>query len=275
MTANSWRGNLELWFEHHQGATRLTRRRHIGPLAVQRPFYPEADGSAHVYLLHPPGGIAGGDQLAIDCHLAPRARALFTTPGATKFYRSEEKLSEQQVRINVAAGAICEYLPQETIVFAGAYASMKTKVSLAADSIYIGWDFVCLGRPASGERFEVGHFRQRVEVVREDVPIWFERLEISSAEMITDQPFVLAGQPIMGTMIYAGPTLENASERLRETLGDAARHVFSVSQLDQVIVCRYLGNRMSQGKSLFRCAWDILREAGIGKRGVAPRIWAT
>ena len=275
MSANSWRGKLELWFEHHQSKTRLMRRQHIGPLAIQRPFYPEADGSAHVYLLHPPGGIAGGDQLTIECHLAPQARTLLTTPGATKFYRSEENPSEQQVRIDVGAGGICEYLPQETIIFNGAHASMKTIVSLAADSVYIGWDFVSLGRPASGERFRAGNFRQCVEIVREDVPIWFERLNLSSARMITDQPFVLGDRPIMGTMVYAGPAIENASERLLSTLGEAARHVFSVSQLDRVIVCRYLGHRMSEGKSLFRSAWEVLREAGIGKRGVAPRIWAT
>ncbi len=275
MAANSWHGKLELWFEHQQGRTRLMRRQHVGPLAVQRPFYPEADGSAHVYLLHPPGGIVGGDQLAIDCHLAPQARALLTTPGATKFYRSEEHPSEQHVRIDVAAGAICEYLPQETIVFAGANAFVRTRASLLADSVYIGWDFVSLGRPASGERFGTGSFRQSVELVREGTPIWFERIEISGEEMIKDQPFVLAGKSIMGTMVYAGPAIENASERLRDTLGDAARRVFSVSQLDRVIVCRYLGDHVSQAKSLFRCAWDVLREAGIGKRGIAPRIWAT
>ncbi len=275
MAANSWRGKLELWFEHQEGRTRLVRRQHVGPLAVQKPFYPETDGSAHVYILHPPGGIAGGDQLVIDCHVAPQARTLLTTPGATKFYRCEQDPSEQQIRIDVAAGAICEYLPQETIVFAGANASMRTKATLMADSVYIGWDFVSLGRPASGEKFAAGQFRQSVEIVREGVPVWFERIDVSGAEMMKDQPFVLAGQPIMGTMVYAGPAIENASERLRDTLGDAARHVFSVSQLDRVIVCRYLGGQMSQGKALFRCAWDALREAGIGKRGIAPRIWST
>jgi len=251
------------------------RRQHIGPLAIQRPFYPEADGSAHAYLLHPPGGIAGGDQLTIDCHLSSQAKVLLTTPGATKFYRSEENPSEQHIQINVGAGGICEYLPQETIVFDGAHASMKTMVFLAQDSVYIGWDFVSLGRPASGERFRTGHFRQSVKIVREDVPIWFERLNLSSARMITDQPYVLANRPIMGTMVYAGPTIENASERLRDTLGQAAHQVFSVSQLDRIVVCRYLGNRMSEGKTLFRRAWEVLREAGIGKRGIAPRIWAT
>jgi urease accessory protein UreH len=32
------------------------------------------------------------------------------------------------------------------------------RVSLAADSRYIGWDILCLGRAAAGERFEKGRF---------------------------------------------------------------------------------------------------------------------
>ncbi|AKK24909.1 urease accessory protein ureD (plasmid) [Pandoraea oxalativorans] len=273
--ANRWCAKLDLWFENDRSKTRLIRRRHTGPLAIQQPFYPEADGAAHVYLLHPPGGIAGGDRLSIHCHLASTARTLLTTPGAAKFYRSDENLSEQHVHIDVGAGAICEYLPQETIVFSGAHASMKTKVSLAADSIYIGWDLVSLGRPAAGERFHTGNFRQSVEIVREDVPIWFERLNLSGTRMLTAQPFVLAERPIMGTMVYAGPAIENAAERVRGALGEGACAVFSVSQLERIIVCRYLGARMSEGKSLFRRAWEVLRECAMGKRGVAPRIWST
>lgn len=275
MAANDWRGKLELWFEHQEGKTRLMRRQHVGPLAVQRAFYPETDGSAHVYILHPPGGIAGGDQLAIECHLAEQARTVLTTPGATKFYRSEERTSMQQVRIDVAAGAVCEYLPQETIVFAGATASMKTQAVLAADAVYIGWDFVSFGRPAAGERFGAGTFRQSVEIVRDGEPIWFERFCVSGPEAVKDQPFVLAGQPIMGTLVYAGPSIEDAAARVRDTLGEDAQHVFSVSALERVVVCRYLGDHMSQAKSLFRRAWHVLREGGIGKGGVAPRIWAT
>lgn len=275
MAANDWRGTLELWFELQEGKTRLMRRRHVGPLAVQRAFYPESDGSAHVYILHPPGGVAGGDQLAIDCHLAPQARAVITTPGATKFYRSEQRPSEQQVRINVAAGAVCEYLPQETIVFAGATATTKMKAELAADSIYIGWDFVSFGRPAAGERFGAGTFRQSVEIVREGEPIWFERFCATGPDAVKDQPFVLAGQPIMATLVYAGPAIESAAAKIRDTVAADAEHVFSVSQLERVVVCRYLGDQMSHAKSLFRGAWNALREGGVGKAGVAPRIWAT
>lgn len=270
-----WRAELELWFEKSHGKTRLMRRRHLGPLAVQRAFHPEADGSAHVYLLHPPGGVAGGDRLDIACHLAPQARAVLTTPGATKFYRSQHGTSRQNTVIDVGAGAICENLPQETILFAGADASIGTRVTLAADSAYIGWDFVSLGRPAAGERFATGRVRQRVEIFREGDPIWFEQMALSNAVDTLDASFVFAGKPIVGTMVYAGPMVENTVDRIRHMLGAAAQGVFSASQLERVIVCRYLGDRVSEGKALFSQAWNILRESGLGKQAVAPRIWAT
>lgn len=270
-----WNAELELWFAGSHGKTRLVRRRHCGPLAVQRAFHPEADGSAHVYLLHPPGGVAGGDRLDITCHLASQARAVLTTPGATKFYRSERSTSFQQTVIDIGPGAICEYLPQETILFEGADASISTRVMLGEDAVYVGWDLVSFGRPAAGERFGSGRLRQRVEILRCGEPIWFEQMTVPASPDVLDAPFIFAGQPIAGTMVYVGPAIENTVERMRETVGEAARGVFSVSQLERVIVCRYLGQRMSEGKALFLQAWSVLRECGLRKEAVAPRIWAT
>lgn len=256
--------------------TRLMRRRHVGPLVVQRPFHPEADGTAHIYLLHPPGGVAGGDRLEITCHLEPKARAVLTTPGATKFYRSVVGRATQRTVIDVGAGAVCEFLPQETIIFDGADACIETQVTLAdACATYVGWDFVSLGRPAADERLTTGAVQQRVEVSRAGRPIWFERLFLQGDSLLGRAPFAFRGKPIVGTMIYIGPIAENAAERVRGSLGEETRSVFSVSQLDHGIVCRYLGETMSEGKSIFTRVWDVLREAGQGKRAVIPRIWAT
>lgn len=276
MDANCWRAELELWLERRGGKTRLVRRRHVGPLVVQRPFHPEGDGTAHIYLLHPPGGVAEGDMLETTCHLAPGARAVLTTPGATKFYRSAKGSSEQRTVIDVAAGAVCEFLPQEAIIFDGANARIETHVALAAtDATYVGWDFVSLGRPAAGERFASGSVQQRIEVSLEGRPIWFERLSLQGGSPLGRAPFALRGRPIVGSMIYIGPIADDAAERVRDRLGEEAGDVFSISQLDQGIVCRYLGEAMSEGKSLFARAWDVLREAGQGKRAAVPRIWAT
>lgn len=270
-----WHAELELWFEHNREATRLMRRRHVGPLAVQQPFYPENDGSAHVYILHPPGGVAGEDILDISCFLGRSARAVLTTPGATKFYRSERGQSTQTTRIDVGEGGICEYLPQETIVFDGARASISTHISLSGDAIYLGWEIVSLGRPACQERFDMGEVRQRVQISRDGKPIWFEQFRLQGADPAMNAAFAFGAKPIVGTMVYAGPADEDAVRRIREAFGDAAKNLVSVSRLERVIVCRYLGGRMSEAKKLFRKAWEVLRETGLGKPAAAPRIWAT
>jgi urease accessory protein len=272
---SSWPAELELWFASSAGKTRLVRRRHFGPLMVQRPFHPEKDGTCHVYLLHPPGGVAGGDRLDLSFHLDAGARALLTTPGATKFYRSEHGVSAQSAHVEVGAGAVCEYLPQETIVFDGADARIETRISLASDATYVGWDFLCLGRPAAGERFETGRLSQRIEIRRDGRPIWFERLELRGGSPLMGAAFALAGQPTWGTMIHAGAIAEDAAEQVLAAVGEAGRGVFSISQLEDVVVCRYLGPRVSDGKALFVRAWNVLRTSGQGKAADMPRIWAT
>ncbi len=275
MTSMGWHAELELWFEHNREATRLMRRRHVGPLAVQRPFYPETDGSAHVYLLHPPGGVAGSDVLDIACFLGAGARTVLTTPGATKFYRSQQGESAQTTRIDVGAEGVCEYLPQETIIFDGAKAKIATHVSLSGNAAYLGWEIMSFGRPACGEAFNTGEVRQRVEILRDGRPIWFEQFRICGGDPVMNAFFAFHAKPIVATMVYAGPANENAVSRIRETLGKAAETLFSVTRLERVIVCRYLGGRMSEAKALFLQAWGILREAGLGKPAAVPRIWAT
>ena len=85
--AGGWRAELSLGFTAEpvvdgprDGApaaplTRLTTRAHRGPLVVQRPFYPEGPGVPHVYLLHPPGGIVGGDSLRVEVSVGHRPSA--------------------------------------------------------------------------------------------------------------------------------------------------------------------------------------------------------
>lgn len=274
-SAGHWRAELELWFDIAGGRTRLMRRRHLGPLVVQRPFHPENDGTCHVYLLHPPGGVAGGDSLELTFHLAEGARVVLTTPGATKFYRSIAGRGRQLSIIHVEPGAVCEYLPQEAIIFDGAGAEISTRVTLAETGTYVGWDFACLGRPAANESFRSGSLTQRVEVRRGGKPIWFERFCLPGGSPLQEASYALAGHPVFGTMIYAGPLKDGLSELVRHAAGETTDCLFSVSQLDDVVVCRYLGPQAEQGKMLFTRAWDALRTALQSKQASAPRIWAT
>ena len=118
-----------------------------------------------MYLVHPPGGVVGGDELRIDVQVDAGAHALITTPAATKFYRCDGRHSSQTQELR-AAGATLEWLPQENIFYRGADVRTATRVHVDADSRFIGWEINCLGLPARGEHFDAGALRLDLELWR-------------------------------------------------------------------------------------------------------------
>jgi urease accessory protein len=269
-----WRAELQLWFAPRGNRTSLTRRRHYGPLVVQRPFYPERDGTCHVYLLHPPGGVVGGDALSSAFFVGEKARCLLTTPAATKFYGSGREKTAQKCRIEIAGGAVCEYLPQESIIYDGANTAIETRVEMQADATYVGWDIVCLGRPAAKAPFKSGSFAQKLEIIRDGKPIWIERLKLREGSSLLEAPYALAGKPVFGTMVYAGRLQKKMSDGFCN-IGKQANSNISISQMGDIVVCRYLGHHAEECRKLFTRAWHALRMELHAKPASSPRIWAT
>ena len=118
VTAEGWSAKLSLSFERALAKTNLRVSERVGPLSVQRPFYPEED-VCHAYVLHPPGGVVGGDQLELNVHVRQNGSALITTPAANKIYRSNGPESQIKQQLSVESGGTLEWLPQETILFGG------------------------------------------------------------------------------------------------------------------------------------------------------------
>ena len=162
----SWHAELNLGYARFGDTTRPVMRRHLGPLRVQKHLYAEGPEVCQHIIVHPPGGIAGGDRLDIRASVGPDAWAQLTSPGAAKWYRAAGP-AYQTVQLNVAAGATLEWLPQETIVFSAAQAELSTCIELEGDAKLFYWDMVALGRLASGERFERGHFQSGLDIRRD------------------------------------------------------------------------------------------------------------
>jgi urease accessory protein len=274
--SRSWEARLQLRFEGRGDRTALASRRHYGPLAVQRPFYPESDGTCHAYVLHPPGGLVGGDRLDVEVTASAGARVLLTTPAATKFYRSAERTARQVQRLIVAGDCRLEWLPQESIVYEGSHAAIETKVELAAGAQLIAWDVLCLGRPAIGERFERGLVQQRLEILRDGAPLLLERACYRGGDDLLHQPFGLRGQPVVGMLVCVAEARGEAlMAELRAVLEAEAPGQSACTELPQAIVCRYLGASVERAQHAFRAAWSVMRARCFGVPAVAPRIWAT
>lgn len=266
---------LTLRYAAVSGRSVLTHRAHHGPLVVQKPFYPEGDAVCHSVIVHPPGGIVAGDVLEINVAVESNSHALITTPGATKWYRSEGEPAAQHVALKVASGARLEWLPQEAIVFNSAQARQTISVELIDDACYIGWDILVLGRTASRERFERGHYEQSWRITKNGVPLWLERARIEGGSAMLDSPAGLAGYPVVATLIAVGNAPNAALVAACRAIAVSAGARIAITALPQVLTARYLGHRGEDAKNYLQSIWRELRPHYFGRAVQTPRIWST
>jgi len=268
-----WKACLQLSLKKQTEKTVLGKCEHFGPLRVQRPFYPEGH-LAHIYILHPPGGVVGGDQLNIKINVQQNAQALCTTPGSGKFYLSAGAWAEFNQTLKIESGASLEWLPQENILFAGAKVKTRTKIELQDDAKFIGWEVNCLGRPSSGEIFEHGAFDSQLEFYHNQTLILVENQRVLNQQMLTAAAG-LRGQAMQATLL-AFPCDENHLEAARHTLTELnATTLSAVTLIDGLLVMRVLSHRNENLKQQLICIWETLRPLLLGRDAVAPRIWAT
>ncbi|CAM3830391.1 urease accessory protein UreD [Rheinheimera salexigens] len=280
-TSRHWAASLTLGFsaftEGDTSITRMNIARHYGPLRVQRPFYPEGrDGCCHVYILHPPGGLVSGDALNIDVSVEEDAHTLVTTPSANKLYRadSNDVAWSQITNLKVANGATLEWLPQESLAFDGSRGQQTFNIDLAENAKCLGWEILCLGRPASNIPFATGQLEQRFQLSRNGQPLWLERQTIDPNHPRFTGKWGQGGSTVHATLWTVGLSdPDQAITALREQL-PTANH-WAVTYRRGVLLLRYLGDDRNQVWALFQQARDILRPLLTGHQATVPRIWLT
>ncbi len=275
----SWIARLSLHYRR-DGERTVAHDRHEGPLRVLQRLYPEGPAICHHVLLHPPGGVAAGDVLEVQARLEAGAHALVTTPGATRFYRSEGERAEQRCSLHLAPGARLEWLPMEAIAHRGCQALNHLCATLEPGAEMIGWDVLALGLPASGQPFDAGVFTQHLEWPG----VWLERARIAAADTLLRQsPLGWAGHGVLATAWLAAGTPWTGSRRqqllevAREALaGHALSATAGVTAVQpSVLVLRVLAAGVEPAMDLLarvRAAW---RQAAWQLPAEPPRIWRT
>jgi urease accessory protein len=274
-TPSGWRARLSLHYRRDGGHT-TAHDHHEGPLRVLKRLYPEGPGICHHVIVHPPGGVVGGDRLEVDAQLEAGTHAVVTTPGATRFYRSAGAPAVQQARLTLAEGARLEWLPLEAIAHRDCLAENRVSLQLAPGAEAMGWDVLALGLPASGEAFDRGSFLQHLELPG----AWLDRGLLRGEDaLLMHSPLGLAGQRVLATLwLVAGTPWSNAR---RDALLDAARSHIGDAQAGastahpQVIVVRALANRVEPAMQLLQTVRAAWRQAAWGLAAEPPRVWRT
>ncbi len=274
-----WLGELSLRYRAQQGRT-VAQDRHTGPLRVLQSLYPEGPAICHHVLVHPPGGLVGGDELVLQADLDSGTHALITTPGATRYYRSDGLQARQTVRLKLAAGSRLEWLPMETIAHPGCAAVSQVQFELAPGAAMMGWDLLALGLPASKAAFDSGRFEQRLHWPG----VWLERAQIDATDdLLLNSPLGLAGHRAVGTLWFASGSV--LAPALAQSLKDQAREVAGASALatsagctapdPRLVVLRVLAPRVEPAMTLLQAVWAEWRTLAWGLEPTAPRLWRT
>lgn len=270
--ADGWQAILELSLQKINGKTCLLPKQRLGPLTVQRPFYPEGD-VCHVYVLHPPGGVVGGDRLKLAVNARPGSHGLITTPGAGKFYRSAGKTAQLQQQFNVAEDAVLEFLPLESIYFPATELSSKISVNLQVTSKFVSWEIHCFGLPVNNEDFTDGNVLLNTEVTVDGKLLLHDKLKIDSLEL--GRTSGLRGNRVYGSFVVYSQMISDALLDTMQSL-QAESGIAGVSCLEPgLLVARYLGDSTEHAQIYFRKLWQMLRPIALGLDACAPRIWNT
>ena len=275
----TWQAKLRLDYSLERQRT-VARHTHDGPLRILQSLYPEGDSVCHNVLIHPPGGLVGGDTLALDIRVGAGAHGLITTPGATRFYRSLGPSAVQSTQISLSDQARLEWLPLENLCHNDCRAENRLMLDLAPGSEVLGWDITALGLPHAQQAFERGSFLQHLEAPG----VWLERGEMRAADQrLMQGPAGLAGQACLGALFFVtgspidrqrrSAALELAQSLLQTHALRARAGVTSPNE--RVLVVRVLAPLVEPVGELLRQLWAGWRQVLWQLSCARPRIWAT
>ncbi|MDP3332361.1 MAG: urease accessory protein UreD [Methylotenera sp.] len=282
MKLGRWKASLALNFNKRDGRTFLAKKQHSGPLVIQKTLHPEGDAICHGIIIHPPGGVAGGDEITLQVALAQNANVLLTTPGAGKWYKANSKVASQHLQFDLAENTCLEWLPQENILFDGSMIDFSANINLDENARYAGWEVLCFGRQARGESWDTGKLSQNLIIKRGNKTIWQERTVLMANDRFFNSIIGLGGNVISASFVIVAGTVpvELFAQCQQLQMNDAVNEIdsqarYGVTVLPEVFSARYIGMSAPAARQYFEKLWHILRPWYLSHAAVRPRIWNT
>jgi len=174
-------GRLRLRYATRDGRTIIAQSHCTSPWHLLPTIYLDDTGAAYTLLVNPSGGLVGGDHLSVGMKVDEGAHVLISAPSANRVYRSEGEVSVQDIELTVGPGAIVEWLPEQTIPFAGSRFRQTLHATLAPGATILLWDAIASGRIARGERWAFATLDNEIRITTASGPSLLERYALNPA----------------------------------------------------------------------------------------------
>ena len=259
------------------GKTALAKLSHEGPLRIQKLFHD--DDLAHCCVLHPPGGLVSGDKLWSRFEVLEDAKVLITTPAAGKLYKARESQMQQttSTNIEVASGAVCAYLPQDTIIFDKAFGEFETFVSVDPQAAFIGWEHFIFGRTAGDYPFRKGQLIQYLKISRDRRVLFQENLKFTPETL--QAPSGLNGMVSCASVTVVLPANSQQTAAVvmaaRESLKPFKVQAGVSAVRECLITIRILSDIEEETRLSLQQLWTEIGQKLVDRAVSIPRIWRT
>ncbi len=273
--------------EHPDSRVLLQRARGLGRLATQQrdettrllKLYQEGcakirlpnthDGSLEAVLINTAGGLTGGDVLHWSVDIAAAGHAVLTTQACERIYRSIGGEAQVTTTLGVGAGAHLDWLPQETILFAGSRLDRRIEIDLAAGASLTAVEAILLGRDAMGETAMDAALEDRWRIRRDGRLIHAEATRLAGSSSERNSSSLLAGHRALATIVHIAPDADAAARRcssVRALLPGG--QPIAASAIGERLVVRALAH---SGLALRRMIVPILDH--LSSADALPRMW--
>jgi urease accessory protein len=115
--------------------------------------------------------------------------------------------------------------------------------------------------------------------------LYLEQGRYAGGDAILDASWGLRGQPVSATLVCVGATPDwvdaiRAGWKEFDGLSSSEQNasgaeLATATQLDGVLVCRYLGPSTARARRFFTLAWSVLRPSLLGRPPCPSRFWNT
>jgi urease accessory protein len=248
------------------------------PLRASSPLYITENGAVFFYIMNPAAGLLQGDQHSVFLRIKPEAQAVVFGQGATKVFRSPQRVpSRQFTTIVVEQGARLEYMPEVVIPFAESCLFSRTNLQISSQAAAFFWEITAPGRAARDELFDYNLLDQQTNIFLDRELIFSDRFVLEPSKV----PGLLNkwkgklglkhGYTHMGSFWAIDPYLQIIMLELLqrdnddeigflEQIAERCKILLAGTAICKQVYCfRALGNSAENIQEAFKEIWKILR----------------